>query len=105
MDKTFNGESDSSGITNSCSGCGRPHNGHPTAKINKAKDLALIFRSVSLSTIKTSCSVKNILNKRFSTYFIYSHPFNDMFIVNGKSHCCNDTSTAVRITSLLAKNI
>ena len=21
----------------------------------------------------------------------HSHPFNEMFIVNGKSHCCNDT--------------
>jgi len=26
-----------------------------------------------------------------------------MFIVNGKSHCCNDTFTDVRFTSLLAK--
>jgi len=41
--KTFNGESDSSGITDSCLVCGRPHNAHPTAKINKGKDLALIF--------------------------------------------------------------
>jgi len=31
-----------------CSGCGRPHNSHPTAKINKVKALALIFWSVSL---------------------------------------------------------
>jgi len=37
------GESDSSGITDSCSDCGRPHNAHPTAKIDKVKDLALIF--------------------------------------------------------------
>jgi len=28
-----------------------------------------------------------------------------MFIVNGKSHCCNDTFTDVRFTSLLEKNI
>ena len=46
--KTFNGESDSSGITDSCSGCGRPHSAHPTAKINKVKDLTLMFWSVSL---------------------------------------------------------
>jgi len=26
-----------------------------------------------------------------------------MFIVSGKSHCCNDTFTDVRFTSLLAK--
>jgi len=41
--KTFNEESNSSGITYSCSGCGRPHNAYLTAKINKVKDLALIF--------------------------------------------------------------
>jgi len=40
---TGNGESDSSDITDSCSGFGRPHNAHPTAKINKVKDIALIF--------------------------------------------------------------
>jgi len=34
--------------TNSYSGCGRPHNAHHTAKINKVKDLALIFWSVSV---------------------------------------------------------
>jgi len=37
-----------SGIADSWSGCGQPHNAHPTAKINKVKDLALIFCSVSL---------------------------------------------------------
>jgi len=41
----------------------------------------------------------------FPTYFFHSHPFNEMFIVNGKSYCCNDTFTDVRFTSLLAKNI
>jgi len=41
--KTFNAKSDSCGITDSCSGCGRPDNAHPTAKINKVKDLALTF--------------------------------------------------------------
>ena len=30
---------------------------------------------------------------------------NDMFIVNGKSHCCNDTFTDVQFTSLLAKKV
>jgi len=33
------------------------------------------------------------------------NPFNEMFIVNSKSHCCNDTFTDVQFTSLLAKNI
>jgi len=28
-----------------------------------------------------------------------------MFIVNGKSHCCNDTFTEFQFASLLAKNI
>jgi len=28
-----------------------------------------------------------------------------MFIVNGKSHCDNDTFTDIHFTSLLAKNI
>jgi len=37
----------------------------------------------------TSSSVKNILSKRFSTYRLSHH--NDMFIVNGKSNCCNNT--------------
>ena len=52
-----------------------------------------------------SSSVKNILSKRFSTYFFHSHPFNEMFIVNGKSRCCKDTFADVRFTSLLAENI
>ena len=37
--------------------------------------------------------------------FFHSHPFNEMFIVNCKSHCRNDTFTDVQFTSLLAKNI
>jgi len=28
-----------------------------------------------------------------------------MFIVSGKSHCCNDSFTDFRLTSLIAKNI
>jgi len=28
-----------------------------------------------------------------------------MFIIDGKSYCCNDTFTDVQFTSLLAKNI
>jgi len=37
--------------------------------------------------------------------FFHSHPFNETFIVNGKSHCCNDTFTDVQFTLLLAKNV
>ena len=44
-----------------------------------------------LYTIKPSSSIKNICSRRFSTYFFQSHPFNEMFIVIGKSHRCNDT--------------
>jgi len=43
MVKTLNGEGDNSGITDSCSRCGRPHNAQTTAKNNNVKDLALIF--------------------------------------------------------------
>ena len=36
--------------------------------------------------------------------FFHPYPLNETFIVNGKFHCCNDTFTDVRFTSLLAKN-
>ena len=49
----FNIKSGSSGITDSCSGCGRPHNTHPTAKIN-IKDLALIFLINVFTPIKNT---------------------------------------------------
>jgi len=39
--KTFNRENDSSSITDSWSTT--QHNAHPTAKINKVEDIALIF--------------------------------------------------------------
>ena len=50
-------------------------------------------------------SIFHFLSKISSaSVFFHSHPlFNKMFIVNGKSHCCNDTFTDVWITSLLAK--
>jgi len=50
---------------------------------------------------------KNILSNRFSAQFFHSHrpTFSEMFIINGKSHCCNDTFLDVRFTSLLTKNI
>jgi len=83
--KTFNGESDSSaGITDSCSGCGRPHNAHPTAKINKVKDLALICLSVSLphhNFIFIFCQ-KSILSKRFSTHFLTT-----LLLMSGLHRC------------------
>jgi len=67
--KTFNGESDTSGITDSRVRVVVDH----TAKINKVKDLALIFdQCFYLIIIKTSFTVKNILSKRFSTYFSFT---------------------------------
>jgi len=41
--KTFIGENDSSGITDSYPGCGQPQTTHSTAKITNVKDLELIF--------------------------------------------------------------
>jgi len=40
---TLNRENDSSGIVDSCPGCGRPHSAYPIAKNSEAKDHALIF--------------------------------------------------------------
>jgi len=102
--KIFNEESDSSDITDSCSGCGRPHKAHPTAKINKVKYFVLIFWSVS-SPHQDFIFCRKHLEQAFFYVFFHSHPFNEMFIINGKSHCCNDTFTDVRFTLLLAKNI
>jgi len=98
--KTFNGES---GSSDSCSGCGLSHNADPTAKINKVKDLALIFWSVS-SPHQDYIFCQTHLEQAFF-YIFFINPFNKMFIVNGKSHCCNDTFTDVLFTMLQAKNI
>jgi len=58
-----------------------------------------------LYPIKTSSSVcQKHLEHAFFYIIFHSHPFNEMFIVSGKSHCCNDIFTVVQITSLLAKN-
>jgi len=65
---TFNWESDSSGITDSCLCCGQPHSAHPTAKNNKVKDLALIFWPVFLP-YQDFIFCQNHLEQAFSTYF------------------------------------
>ena len=69
----------------------------PLQRSTKLKISHLYFDQC-LYPIKTSFSVKIILSKRFSTYF-FTHigPFNEMFIVNSKSHCCNDTFTDVPV--------
>jgi len=72
--------------------------------MNKVKDIALFDQC--LHPIKTSSSViKHLEQAFFYVIFFHSHPFNEMFIVNGKSHCCNDTFTDVRFTLLVANRI
>ena len=90
MGYEFNRESDSSGITDSCSGCGQPRNAHPTAKIDKVKDLALIFKSMSLRHQDFIFCQKHLEQAFFYVFFLLP-PFNEMFIVDDKSYCCNDT--------------
>jgi len=55
---------------------------HPTAKINKVKDIALIFWSVSLPHQDFILS-KTSWASAFLRNFCHSHLFNKMFIVNG----------------------
>jgi len=89
--------SHSSGIIDSCLGSGWRHNApHPTAKINKVKDLALIFWSVYL--IKISSSVKNLLNKRFATYF-----FTHIHLMIGLSSMVNLTAVMTRLLAAKIK--
>jgi len=78
----FNGESDSSGVTDSCSGYGRPHTAHVTAKINKFKDLALVFYQCLLPMQTSSSVKKRILLHRPEPTFSYAHRV--VFIFNGK---------------------
>jgi len=40
-----------------------------------------------------------------STLFTRSQPFNEMFIFNDKSHCCDSTGTDVQFTLLLVNNV
>jgi len=83
------------------------HNAHPTAKINKVKDLALIFFYQSLHHQDFIFCQKHLEQAFFCVIFslIFSLKFTETFIVNDKSYCCNDTFTDVQFTSLLAKNI
>jgi len=45
------------------------------------------------------------LEQAFFYVLFYLHPFSEMFIVSGKTHCCNDACTDVQVTSLLAEYI
>ena len=64
---------DSTGIIDSCPGCGRPHTMHPIAKISKVKDLALILliSVFSLSSLHL-LSKKTILSNHVATLFTQS---------------------------------
>jgi len=56
----------------------------PHVKINKVKDLALIFWSVSCLYLHqdfTFCE-KHLEQAFFYMIFFHAHPFNEMFIVN-----------------------
>jgi len=70
------------------------------AKINKVKDILIC---VFISHQDFIFCQKH-LERAFCYVFFHSHPFNQMFIVNGKSHCCSYTFIDVWLTSLLAKN-
>ena len=95
--KTFNGESDSSGINDACSGCGRPHNAHPITKINKVKDLALIFYQCLLFTPSRLHLLSKHLERAFFLCIFYLHPLNEMFIV--KVIYCLIAVTTLLLTS------
>jgi len=69
----------------------------PTAKINRVKDLALIFWRMSVYPNKMKIFCQKHLEQAFFYVVFHSRPFNEMFIVNGKSHCCNDTFAGVEV--------
>jgi len=77
--KTFNGENDSSGVTDTCLGCSRPHtaSAHSAAKIDRVKDLAAILLIGFFRPSKFHFLSKSILSKRFATYVLLTQqPFN-----------------------------
>jgi len=62
---------------------------HPTAKISKVKDVAPIYWSVPLPHQDFICQ-KHLEQAFFCVIFLLTS-ITEMFIVNGKSHCCNNT--------------
>ena len=66
-DETLNNENDSTGIIDSCLGCGRPHAAHPIAKISKVKDLALTLLISVFNLSSLHLLSKIILSNRFAT--------------------------------------
>jgi len=59
------------------------------------------YWSLSLAYQVFIFSQTSILSNCFVTLFTHSRPFNEMFIISGKSCCCNSTFTYVVFTSLL----
>jgi len=102
--ETLTSENNNSGIIDSCPGCGRPHTAYLIAKISKAKDLSLnlLINVFSLSTLHVLWKKNQAIT--LLQLFTHSQPFNEMFIVSGKSRCCNGTFLNVLFT-LLRKNI
>jgi len=69
-----------------------------SAKLRSRTDILItVFNPSKLHLLS-----KN-LEQAFFYVIFFTHPFNEMFIVNGKSHRCNDTFTDIRFTLLLAK--
>jgi len=67
-DETLNNENDSTGIIDSCPGCGRPHSADPVAKISKVKDLALIL----LISVFSLSSLHLLSRKHLKQSFCYT---------------------------------
>jgi len=74
----------------------------PTPPDHKVKDLALIFWSVSLLHQDFIFCQKHLEQTFFYVIFFTHIDLMRCFIVDGKSHSCNDSFTDVRFTSLLA---
>ena len=72
VDKTLNRENDSTGIIDSCLGCGQTHTAHPTAKINKVKNLAQILL-ISVFSLSSHLLSKMHLKQSFCYTFLLTH--------------------------------
>ena len=65
-------------LTHVCSHHSWPHTDLSAAKIDKLKDLAVIFLKVSLAAL---------------LHTVHWQPDNEISIFSGKSYCCNSTFT------------
>jgi len=76
-------------MTDSCSGSGRPHNAHTTAKINKVKDLALISDFTPPSRL-------HILSKRSPASIFLGNFFTHIHLML----CLSSTVNLIAVTTL-----